>query len=287
MRVVGGAWRGRSLRAPGGRATRPTSDRVREAVFDVLEDLIRRARTTQAGRPAGPELGQPAVAESGQPAVAEPGQPAVAEAGEREAAVSGPLAGPAAGPLAGHRVLDLFAGSGALGIEALSRGAAHCTFVERDRPALHALRANLAAVGVEVLRRRAETAPPPPPDGATGAPAEPALPPGMPAGVASPARRPLRLAGPTARIAAVDARRALVADARGGEMYTLVLVDPPYARYGELEGDLARLLAPLLAPGALVVLETHRDQALRSPWRTERVKRYGDTQVAFMTADEE
>jgi len=271
MRVVGGAWRGRALRAPGGRATRPTSDRVREAVFDVLEDLIRRARTTQAGRPAGPELGQPAVAELG--------QPAGAEAREREAAVSGPLAG--------HRVLDLFAGSGALGIEALSRGAAHCTFVERDRLALHALRANLVAVGVEVLRRRAETASPPPPEAVTGGPAEPALPPGMPAGVASPGRRSLQSPGPTARIAAVDARRALVADARGGDMYTLVLVDPPYARYGELEGDLARLLAPLLAPGALVVLETHRDQALRSPWRTERVKRYGDTQVAFMTAAEE
>jgi 16S rRNA G966 N2-methylase RsmD len=70
-------------------------------------------------------------------------------------------------------------------------------------------------------------------------------------------------------------------------MYTLVLVDPPYARYGELEGDLARLLAPLLAPGALVVLETHRDQALRLPWRVRRVKRYGDTQVAFMAPDEE
>jgi 16S rRNA (guanine966-N2)-methyltransferase len=190
---------------------------VREAVFDVLEHL---ARGAGAAEPGGSAAAVP-------------------------------------GPLAGHRVLDLFAGSGALGIEALSRGAAHCTFVERDRPALHALRANLAAVGVEVLRRRAETASPPP----------------------SP--------GPTARIAAVDARRALVADARGGEMYTLVLVDPPYARYGELEGDLARLLAPLLAPGALVALETHRDQALRLPWRIERVKRYGDTQVAFMATDEE
>jgi 16S rRNA (guanine966-N2)-methyltransferase len=201
---------------------------VREAVFDVLEDLVRRARTAA--------LGEPAASGPGEPAAAEPG--------------------PVAGPLAGRRVLDLFAGSGALGIEALSRGAAHCTFVERDRPALHALRANLAAVGVEVLRRRVEAASPLPPV-------------------------------PTARIAAVDARRALVADARGGEMYTLVLVDPPYARYGELEGDLARLLAPLLAPGALVVLETHCDQALRLPWRLERVKRYGDTQVAFMAPDEE
>jgi 16S rRNA (guanine966-N2)-methyltransferase len=220
---------------------------VREAVFDVLEHLVRRVGTEEAEETAG--------------------------------AVSGPLAG--------RRVLDLFAGSGALGIEALSRGAAHCTFVERDRPALHALQANLATVGVEVPRRRAETAPPPPLGPSPGAPTGTVPSPAPPAGPASPARRPLQLLGPTARIAAVDARRALVADARGGEMYTLVFADPPYARYGELEGDLARLLAPLLAPGALVVLETHRGQALRLPWRTERVKRYGDTQVAFMAADEE
>lgn len=266
MRVVGGAWRGRALRAPGGRATRPTSDRVREAVFDVLEHLVRQAGTTEPRAPAAPAPGAPAAAEPGGPAAAVPV--------------------PVAGTLAGRRVLDLFAGSGALGIEALSRGAAHCTFVERDRPALHALRANLAAVGVEVLRRRAEAASPPP-AGTPGAQAQPAPSPRTPAGIASPARRPPRLPGPTARIAAVDARRALVADARGGEMYTLVLVDPPYARYGELEGDLARLLAPLLAPGALVVLETHRDQAFRLPWRVERVKRYGDTQVAFMAPEEE
>jgi len=70
-------------------------------------------------------------------------------------------------------------------------------------------------------------------------------------------------------------------------MYTLVFADPPYARYTEFEGDLARLLAPLLAPGALVVFETRRDQALRLPWRVVRVKRYGDTQVVFMASDEE
>lgn len=48
----------------------------------------------------------------------------------------------------GARVLDLFAGSGALGIEALSRGAAHCTFIERDRVALDALRLNIEALGL-------------------------------------------------------------------------------------------------------------------------------------------
>lgn len=51
------------------------------------------------------------------------------------------------GSFEGLRVVDLFAGTGALGLEALSRGAAHCTFVERDRPALEALRANIEKLG--------------------------------------------------------------------------------------------------------------------------------------------
>jgi 16S rRNA (guanine966-N2)-methyltransferase len=55
------------------------------------------------------------------------------------------------GAVDGARVLDLFAGSGALGIEALSRGADHATFVERDRAALEAIRANLATTGLDGL----------------------------------------------------------------------------------------------------------------------------------------
>ncbi len=103
MRVIGGTCRGRALRAPHGDGTRPTSDRVREAMFDVL------------GSALGP------------------------------------------GGLAGASVLDLFAGSGALGIEALSRGAASAVFVERDRRAVAVVSANLAALGlaggqVEVAR---------------------------------------------------------------------------------------------------------------------------------------
>jgi len=88
MRVIAGTLGGRRLRAPAGRATRPTSDRVREALFSML------------------------------------------------------------GELDGARVLDLFAGSGALGIEALSRGAAHAVFVERDAGAAAVLRENLRALGV-------------------------------------------------------------------------------------------------------------------------------------------
>lgn len=90
MRVVAGSARGRRLRAPDGEGTRPTSDRVREAVFNALFSL---------------------------------------------------------GAIADARVADLFAGSGALGIEALSRGAAHAWFVERDRAALAAIDDNLDTLG--------------------------------------------------------------------------------------------------------------------------------------------
>jgi 16S rRNA (guanine(966)-N(2))-methyltransferase RsmD len=99
MRVIAGRLGGRRLLAPVGRRTRPTSERVREALFSML------------------------------------------------------------GPMDGLRVLDLFAGSGALGIEALSRGATHAVFVERAAGALSALRANLAALdlrGELAIVRRAE-----------------------------------------------------------------------------------------------------------------------------------
>jgi len=91
MRIVGGTFRGRPLKAPKS-GTRPTTDRTREAIFNLV--LARR-------------------------------------------------------PLAGARVLDLFAGSGALGLEALSRGAAHATFVEQAGAALRVLRENVAALGVQ------------------------------------------------------------------------------------------------------------------------------------------
>ena len=89
MRVVAGRYGGRSLRAPGGSATRPTADRVREALFSLL------------------------------------------------------------GSVDGEDVLDLFAGSGALGIEALSRGAGSATFVDSAPRALAAVRDNLRSLGVE------------------------------------------------------------------------------------------------------------------------------------------
>jgi 16S rRNA (guanine966-N2)-methyltransferase len=88
MRIVAGQYRGRRLKTPAGLDTRPTSDRVREALFSILGDRVD-----------------------------------------------------------GARVLDLFAGSGALAIEALSRGAARVVLVESDPRAVAAIRANLDAIG--------------------------------------------------------------------------------------------------------------------------------------------
>ena len=95
LRIVGGRHRGRRLIVPPGDAVRPTSDRAREALFNILSH------------------------------------------GDFAAAGS---------PFADENVLDAFAGTGALGIEALSRGAARAAFIETDRTALAALRRNLAAL---------------------------------------------------------------------------------------------------------------------------------------------
>jgi 16S rRNA (guanine966-N2)-methyltransferase len=89
MRIIAGTFRSRTLEAPAGMATRPTSDRLRETLFNVLAPRI-----------------------------------------------------------AGARFLDLYAGSGAVGLEALSRGATQVDFVERAEPALLVLRGNLARLGV-------------------------------------------------------------------------------------------------------------------------------------------
>ncbi|WP_379546371.1 16S rRNA (guanine(966)-N(2))-methyltransferase RsmD [Qipengyuania sp. DSG2-2] len=90
MRIIAGDWRGRKLTAPKGDATRPTADRTRETLFNMLTSRL--------------------------------------------------------GTFEGLSVADLFAGSGALGLEALSRGAAHCLFVEQEKPALDAIRANITAL---------------------------------------------------------------------------------------------------------------------------------------------
>lgn len=105
MRIVGGTLRGRPLAAPGDEHIRPTSDRVREAIFNILAHGI------------------------------------------------------ADFELEGARVLDLFAGTGALGLEALSRGGRFCLFVEEDAEARGLIRRNIEAFGLtgvtKIFRRDA------------------------------------------------------------------------------------------------------------------------------------
>jgi len=98
MRVVGGSLRGRRLAAPRSDAIRPTTDRARESLFNILEH----------------------------------GYP---------------------GSLEGVRVLDLFSGTGALGIEAISRGAEYCLFVEQDAAARALIRENVEALGLQGCTR--------------------------------------------------------------------------------------------------------------------------------------
>ncbi|MDW8337581.1 MAG: 16S rRNA (guanine(966)-N(2))-methyltransferase RsmD [Thermoleophilia bacterium] len=172
MRIVGGSRKGHRVEAPRGGATRPTSDRVREAVFSIL------------------------------------------------------------GPVEGARCLDLFAGSGAMGLEALSRGARSCLFVERHRGACRAIRANLER---------------------------------------------LRLEG--GRVRCADVERALRAEAAGGERYDLVLIDPPYGEWARVEETLARLLPPLLAEGARVVVETPAETEPALPLDRATTRRYGSARI--------
>ncbi len=97
MRIVAGRHRGRSLKTPDDLAVRPTADRTREALFNIL--------------------------------------------------TGGKLSEEGAKRLPGARVLDAFAGTGALGLEALSRGAAEATFMENFAPAIEICRANIKALG--------------------------------------------------------------------------------------------------------------------------------------------
>jgi 16S rRNA (guanine966-N2)-methyltransferase len=99
MRIVGGEFRGRPLATPRHEGLRPTSDRVREAVFNILAHGI-------------PDF-----------------------------------------TLAGAKVIDLFAGSGALGLEALSRGASFCLFIDQDAEARALIRRNIELLGLAGVTR--------------------------------------------------------------------------------------------------------------------------------------
>ncbi len=193
VRVIAGEKGGRRIVAPDGLRTRPTSDRVREAAFSMLESAMAERR----------------------------------------------------GGFAGAVVWDLFAGSGALGIEALSRGAGEATFVDQSRSAVSAVKENLAKLGygpgraqvycAEVLRwvHGLEDEP-----GSGGGP--------------------------------------LRAEPGGRTPPDLVLADPPYS--WKSWPALLRALGPL---GPLVLMETGDEPALPEGWLVQRARRYGGTLVTL------
>ena len=194
MRVIAGTYRSRPLTAPRGMATRPTSDRLRESLFNILTPHIE-----------------------------------------------------------GARFADLYAGTGAVGIEALSRGAAHVTFVESAAPALGALRANLTALKIRdgfQLEQRSV---------------------------------PVALRNLAARNAAVGN------DARRDPRFTLVYLDPPWedlAAYTQSLNLLAESSAALLTPEALVIAEHARRGSVTLSDTYSTLHRYrlleqGDAALSF------
>ena len=210
LRVIGGSLGGRTLRGPPRTGVRPTADRVREALFEIL---------TARGAPM-------------------------------------------------RRVLDLYSGTGALGIEAMSRGAEHCDFVEADSKACEVIRDNLRRTGLLDQTRLWPM---------TVAKALPRL---VEANASvSTLRRP-DSDGPSS---------PLHPEGEGssrGETYDLVLADPPY-EYDRAEAELAAVVGQgLLAAGGTLVVE----HSQRKLWPQELAgleqltsRRYGDTRITLYT----
>jgi 16S rRNA (guanine966-N2)-methyltransferase len=185
VRVVAGEFRGRRLQAPRGTRTRPTADRVREALFSMLDDV------------------------------------------------------------SGTRVLDLYAGSGALGIEALSRGAESALFVERDARAAAAIERNLASLGLD----------------------EPVV------------RQDVMRFLDRAEAEIIAPARAAPAPSR--TTFDLVFCDPPYDAASRLAGALAERLPGLTAEDARIVTESDKRRPLELPFPLLRERTYGDTRIAI------
>jgi 16S rRNA (guanine966-N2)-methyltransferase len=137
------------------------------------------------------------------------------------------------GPVDGATVLDLFAGSGALGLEALSRGAARAVFVESNRAAGRAIEQNLER---------------------------------------------LRLRG---TVVLQDAVKALQMEAQAGRRYDLVLVDPPYEMFRDLQPALARILPQVLADDGLLVVETDARVDPELPLELRTSRRYGRARLTL------
>jgi 16S rRNA (guanine966-N2)-methyltransferase len=228
LRVIGGELGGRVLRGPPRSGVRPTTDRVREALFEIL---------TARGAPM-------------------------------------------------RRVLDLYSGTGAMGIEALSRGAAYCDFVESDSKACEVIRENLRSTG---LRERSKLWP------MTVAKAISRLAEGNRAGGQSGKRG--RDHEPRPEGQGLMADEVLVDDerltphpnplpSRGEETkgYDLVLADPPY-EYDRAEAELASVVEQgLLAEDGIVVVEhsSRREWPETLGGLTQLTsRRYGDTRVTL------
>jgi 16S rRNA (guanine966-N2)-methyltransferase len=186
MRVIAGHLGGRRLKAPKGRVTRPTSDRVREALFAML------------------------------------------------------------GGVEGASVLDLFAGTGALGIEALSRGADRAVFVERDASVVRVLSGNLAALGI--------------------------------APEASEVRRADALEALQSARAHKETYDLVFIDPPYGRARPTPLASRIADRWGP---ELSAILPSLLSPGARVVVESDRRAPLELDVALERRRRYGDTSITI------
>lgn len=174
MRIIAGEKRGARIFAPKGHDTRPTSDRAREAAFNLI------------------------------------------------------------GPVDGASVLDLFAGSGAYGLEALSRGADTVVFAESDPAACKAIRDNLAKLGLS---------------GAT--------------------------------VLCRDAIQVLSEEAGAGRRYDLVLVDPPYRMFSDLQTGLATYVPHVLAENGLLVVETHAKEEPELPLPLRTSRRYGSARLSL------
>ncbi len=207
MRVVAGRFGGRRLAAPRGRGTRPTADRVREALFSMLGDVSR------------------------------------------------------------AQVLDLYAGSGALGIEALSRGARSALFVESDPRAVAVIRANLAELGAEGEVRRQDVV-----RFLRTSPAEPTS---SRADDIAPAR-----AEPApSRTDDIAPARAEPAPSRTA--FDLVFCDPPYDLAPSPVPALAEHLPTITTQDARIVTESDKRRPLELPLPLLRERIYGDTRIAI------
>ncbi len=142
------------------------------------------------------------------------------------------------GPVDGATVLDLFAGSGAYGLEALSRGAGTAVFAESDQAACAAIRSNLEK---------------------------------------------LRLTGAT--VLCRDAIQVLSEEAGAGRRYDLVLVDPPYRLFSNVQTGLATYLPQVLAEGGLAVVETHAKEEPELPLAVGTSRRYGSARLTLFEHD--